>query len=230
MPAPLDPPRRSVESPDGKAGEKHMSGSARTRAGLVLLAVGLVGCGGSGNGDEPNVLEVVAASDGLFRSDFSIDASSPTQQIGVGADGANFVHGWIRFIHAPTTIALVADNVVLSVTLEVTKASQSGDPETDHPTVALSHTDYGDLIEGSDYALVGTAVAGGTFAPTGLGAQTFSFDVRAQVIADILAGRTYSDFYLGTSGVQTAASYWIFEDVEPPATGNEPLLVFRLAP
>jgi len=208
-----------------------MRSPARARGFIVLLAAALAGCGGSGGGsDEAGVLEVDAASDGLFRSDLSIDAASPTQRIAVGADGVDFVHGWIRFIHAPTTIALVGDGVVTSVTLEITKVSLAGDPETQHPNVTLRHTDFGDLITGSDYQVTGTPVPGGVFAPTGAGVQTFTFTVTNQVIADILAARTYSDFYLETSGVQTDASYWIFEDVDPPATDDEPTLVFRYTP
>lgn len=205
-----------------------MRGPDRTRVGLALLAAGLVGCGGGGGGDEPGLLEVAAASDGLFRSDFSIDAASPTQRIAVGADGVDFVHGWIRFIHAPTTIALVADGVVTNVTIGISKVSQAGDPATQHPTVSLRHTDYGDLIVGADYALVGTAV--GTFSPTGAGVQTFELDVTIQVLADITAGLTYSDFYLATDGVQTDSSYWIFEDVDPPTSGDDPYLRFRYTP
>jgi hypothetical protein len=208
-----------------------MRGSGRSRGWFALLAAGLVGCGGRGGGsDAPGVLAVAAASDGLFRSDLSIDSASPTQHVAVGADGVEFVHGWIRFIHAPTTIALVADGVVTSVTLEVSKVSQVGDPETQHPTVTLRHTDYGDLIEGADYLLTGAPVAGGVFSPTGAGIQTFSFDVRTEVLADIAAGLTYSDFYLATGGVQTDASYWIFEDEDAPTTGDEPFLVFRYTP
>ena len=76
----------------------------------------------------------------------------------------------------------------------------------------------------------GTAVAGGIFAPTGAGTQTFAFDVTNEVRGDLLAGLTYSDFYLATSGAATDASLWIFEDVDAPATGDEPVLKIRYTP
>jgi hypothetical protein len=175
------------------------------------------------------VLLVGAASDGLFRSDFSFDSSSPTEQISVGANGADFVHGWVRFIHAPTTIALVADGVVTSVTVGITKVAQGNDPATQRPSVDLRHADLGDSIEGLDYAIPGTPVSGGVFSP-GAGVQTFEFDVTSPVIGDILAGRTYSDFVLATSGVATDVSSWIFEDEDAPDTDDEPYLRFRYTP
>jgi hypothetical protein len=207
-----------------------MRGPRPSRVVLALLTGSLVGCGGNGSDDVPGVLGVAAAADGLFRSDLSIDDASVTQKIAVGADGVNFVHGWIRFIHAPTTIALVGDGVVTNVTLRISKVFGAGDPETEHPTVTLSHTDFGDLIQGSDYALVGTPVAGGAFTPTGTGIQEFVFDVTSQVLADINGGSTTSDFYLSTSGVQTDNSYWIFEDEDPPFSPDEPHLSFRYTP
>src|SRR5262245_4208562 len=154
-----------------------MRGRALARVGVALVTAALFGCGGGGGGsdDAPGLLTVFPAADGLFRSDLTIDAANPTLRIAVGGDGANFVHGWIRFIHAPTTIALVADGVVTNVTIEITKVSKVGDPQGQHATAELRHSDFGDLIEGGDYSLAGTPVANGIFAPTGTGTQTFTF-------------------------------------------------------
>jgi hypothetical protein len=180
----------------------------------VLSVIGLLVIGGCGAGaatetpqptQQPHVdplpnpfgMEVLSTAelDGVVRSDGTFDASGDPPVTG---DLDGYINGLgARQFFSFDFSDLPAGARVVGANLQLMQSDRINNPYPTHGTVEFEHVDYGPSLDGADYDTPILARVGGLFAPNPNGNQSaLGVTVTAQVLADIAASRTRSQYRL----------------------------------
>lgn len=194
---------------------------------FVVLAAASVaaGCGGGGIfGPDPiQVLNAPAVEDGYSTS--SSTALTSGNAIAVGDNSADDVRrGFVCFDIG----SIPSGSHVVTAVLRLAQVDVSGNPYPPLLAVNVDHVNVGAAIDPSDVFAAPLQWDIGTLSNDGA-LTTRSLDVTAQVAADLLAGRTRTDYRLRFS-VYTDSDGFVdsahFEDAEDHyGTGQGPVLV-----
>jgi hypothetical protein len=194
----------------------------------LVLGAGLVGGCGAGEaifGPETYTLHAPSTLDGYVTSAGAVLTNSTANGIAVGDNDADQGRrGFVRFNIAGLPLGAEIE----SAELRLAQAAVTGLPYVTLGTLRVDHVDIGAALDAVDYAAVALLANVGTLSTDATLTVKF-LDVKAEILADIAAARTTSDFRLrfttqddGDGLFDTAH----FEDMENNlATGAYPELV-----
>jgi hypothetical protein len=193
----------------------------------LALAAGLLGGCGAGEaifGPETFTLHAPSSLDGYVLSTGGVLTSS-SLGIAVGDNTANAGRrGFVRFNIA----GLPAGAEIESAELRMAQADVTGLPYATLGNVVVDHVDIGLVLDATDYASAALLANIGTLSSDVTLTVKF-LDVKAEVLADIAAARTTSDFRLRfpvQTDLDALTDSVHFEDMENDLlTGAYPELV-----
>jgi hypothetical protein len=171
-----------------------------------------------------------AVLDGFVTDDGFVDTAT-SSAVAVGdTDGTfdNYARGFVRFDRS----SLPPGATVVSATLRLHQSAVTGAPYATHGDVLVDHVDIGTSLDAGDFGALPLIPALGTLSDDA-GIESKDVDVTAAVLADVLAGRTTSDFRLyfplPTDG-DGAEDYVQFDDVEGHFGDGVPVLEVEYLP
>lgn len=200
---------------------------------ILLCALGLTACGGSGGGDGdrgPTVLNLVlpgdADLDGIVYSDGAVFTSTAPA---AGDTATDFLgRGGFAFRLA----GLPAGAQIQQAVLRIAQARVLGDPYGQWGSLVVDHIRIGPSLSGDDYA--GNRLAFGIGILSGDATVGYKeLDVTQRVLDDIAAGRLHSAYILRfasalVSDNQRDEDIALFGDTEDTLqVGTPPQLVIR---
>ncbi len=156
----------------------------------ILLACGVLGCGGSGGGNEETVtLPGTKAREGTVNP----TGATVSNTLNFGDNSSNVP---IRAVLSFSLATLPANATILSATLEIEQEDTGfGSPFTDLGNLLVDHVDLGSGVDTIDFT-GGTLSSGIAVLSTSAGDGLRTADVTSAVLADLASARGRSEFRL----------------------------------
>lgn len=164
-----------------------LSGSFALAAAALL---GGCGAGASLFGSPEIVVHQPAILDGYVTAG-GFPFPTSVNAIAVGDNGAEGRRGFVRFSLA----GIPAGAEIVSAVLHLAQADVTGAPYASLGTMRVDHMDLGVGLDGGDYLAAAFVSDIGTLSTNAV-LDVKSLDVTSRVAADLLAGRTTSDYRL----------------------------------
>jgi hypothetical protein len=163
---------------------------------VVATSLLVTGCGTSASNTVTLELTGDTTLDGAVRSNGTVLAGVDKSNISTGdIDGDEPGVGSRQFFSFILSAIPVGAVAIESARLQVKQEDADGDPFPTHGPVVVDHLVYGDTLDASDYSASALTAALGPFS-TERSNGLRNLDVTAQVKADLVAGRTRSQFRL----------------------------------
>jgi len=181
---------------------------------LLLLA-----CGGGGGGGGPDITidaPPVAALDGSVSVTGVVNTTGVLVPPGGIAVGDDVVDVAIRGFFAFDISGLPAGARVQAATLELRVIGSAGSPTPSLGNVLIDHVAIGPALDAGDYSSAALDAGFATVTSSSL-PGTYILDVRSQVGADGIAGRTTSAFrvrFTSPTNNNTTVDVVLFQDAE----------------
>lgn len=193
---------------------------------LVCAIPLLSGCGGGGADSVTFTVASTASVDGFVTNTAFVDTGTPVSVGDTDGSFGNVARGFVQFDRSGIPVGAT----ILSAVLRMHQSAVFGAPYASLGNVVVDHVVIGLSLDAADFgASALQADVGGLSSNATLGLR--SLDVTTQVLADIAAARSTSDFRLRfplASDADALDDYAQFNDGDDSfGNGILPLLVVR---
>ncbi len=193
---------------------------------LVSALPLLSGCGGGGTGSVTFTIASTASVDGFVTNTAFVDTGTPISAGDTDGSFGNVARGFVQFDRS----GIPAGATVLSAVLRLHQSAVFGVPYASLGNVVVDHVVIGLSLDAADFGASPLQADVGVLSSNAV-VGLKSLDVTAQVVADVAAARSSSDFRLRFplgSDANALDDYAQFNDGEDSfGNGILPLLVVR---